>query len=75
MVIKYYVFHIVFLGKAKKKQLAVFGMAASNLLQDKILIDSRYFQRVWFLKEKKIFVYIKYIIQNFVLEIPRISNF
>ena len=40
---KYYIFHIIFLGKPKKQQPAVFGKEASNLLQDKILIDVRDF--------------------------------
>lgn len=40
---KYYIFHIIFLGKPKKQQPAVFVVEASNLLQDKILIDVRDF--------------------------------
>lgn len=43
VVMKYYIFHIIFLGKPKKQQPAVFGVEASNLLQDKILIDVRDF--------------------------------
>ena len=45
-VIKYYILNIAFLGIAKNSSLQMFGVKATNLLQDKILIDSRDFSRL-----------------------------